>query len=194
MDGQGDDVHVWEHCLDLARGFDAGLVWQADVYQDDARADASCLGQRFRHVQDLASVCGLEYDVDEDFPIGTQTGLDEIFFITLIRLTPGIPYFLQNWILAVAQLDLVRFLVLSVAIQMIYVTGFVDRDATTCAESIYFSYQSLYFSYDVRLRVSDRLNAQGTLVTKLRIFEAAPVARPAVRPAVRARRTMLVYQ
>ncbi|MFO0690930.1 MAG: hypothetical protein U0900_19695 [Myxococcota bacterium] len=54
-----------------------------------------------------------------------DSGLDEIFFITLIRLTPGIPYFLQNWILAVAQLDLVRFLVLSVAIQMIYVTGFV---------------------------------------------------------------------
>lgn len=51
--------------------------------------------------------------------------LDEILFITLIRLTPGIPYFLQNLILACAQLDLLRFMVLSVAIQMIYVTGFV---------------------------------------------------------------------
>ncbi|MBK7949215.1 MAG: hypothetical protein IPK00_10860 [Deltaproteobacteria bacterium] len=54
-----------------------------------------------------------------------ESGFDEILFITLIRLTPGIPYFLQNLILAVAQLDLIRFLVLSVAIQMIYVTGFV---------------------------------------------------------------------
>jgi len=51
--------------------------------------------------------------------------LDEVLFITLIRLTPGIPYFLQNLILACAQLDLMRFMVLSVAIQMIYVTGFV---------------------------------------------------------------------
>lgn len=51
--------------------------------------------------------------------------LDEALFITLIRITPGVPYFLQNLILAVADLDLMRFVVLSVAIQMIYVTGFV---------------------------------------------------------------------
>ena len=51
--------------------------------------------------------------------------LDEALFITLIRLTPGIPYFVQNVILAVADLDLMRFVVLSVALQMIYVTGFV---------------------------------------------------------------------
>lgn len=54
-----------------------------------------------------------------------DSGLDEALFITLIRLTPGIPYFFQNLILAVAKLDLMRFVVLSVAIQMIYVTGFV---------------------------------------------------------------------
>lgn len=54
-----------------------------------------------------------------------DSGFDEALFITLIRLTPGIPYFLQNLILAVAQLDLMRFVVLSVGIQMIYVTGFV---------------------------------------------------------------------
>lgn len=54
-----------------------------------------------------------------------DSALDEALFITLIRLTPGVPYFLQNVILAVAQLDLMRFVVLSVAIQMIYVTGFV---------------------------------------------------------------------
>lgn len=56
---------------------------------------------------------------------GFESGLDEAIFITLIRLTPGVPYFLQNWVLAVAQLDLLRFVVLSVGIQMIYVTGFV---------------------------------------------------------------------
>jgi len=54
-----------------------------------------------------------------------DSGLDEALFITLIRLTPGIPYFVQNLVLAVAKLDLMRFVVLSVAIQMIYVTGFV---------------------------------------------------------------------
>ncbi len=54
-----------------------------------------------------------------------ESSLDEALFITLIRLTPGFPYFLQNLILAAAQLDLMRFVVLSVAIQMIYVTGFV---------------------------------------------------------------------
>jgi uncharacterized membrane protein YdjX (TVP38/TMEM64 family) len=54
-----------------------------------------------------------------------DSALDEALFITLIRLTPGIPYFLQNLVLAVAKLDLLRFVVLSVAIQMIYVTGFV---------------------------------------------------------------------
>lgn len=54
-----------------------------------------------------------------------ESPLDEALFITLIRLTPGVPYFVQNVILAVADLDLLRFLVLSVAIQMIYVTGFV---------------------------------------------------------------------
>lgn len=54
-----------------------------------------------------------------------DSALDEALFITLIRLTPGIPYFLQNLILACARLDLMRFMVLSVAIQMIYVTGFV---------------------------------------------------------------------
>jgi uncharacterized membrane protein YdjX (TVP38/TMEM64 family) len=54
-----------------------------------------------------------------------ESGLDEALFITLIRLTPGIPYFVQNLILAVAKLDLMRFVVLSVGIQMIYVTGFV---------------------------------------------------------------------
>ena len=51
--------------------------------------------------------------------------LDEVLFITLIRLTPGVPYFVQNVILAVADLDLMRFVFLSVALQMIYVTGFV---------------------------------------------------------------------
>ena len=54
-----------------------------------------------------------------------ESGLDEALFITLVRLTPGVPYFLQNLVLAVAQLDLLRFVVLSVAIQMINVTGFV---------------------------------------------------------------------
>lgn len=51
--------------------------------------------------------------------------LDEALFITLVRLTPGIPYFLQNVILAAARLDAVRFVVLSVTIQMMYATGFV---------------------------------------------------------------------
>jgi uncharacterized membrane protein YdjX (TVP38/TMEM64 family) len=51
--------------------------------------------------------------------------LDEALFITLIRLTPGLPCFLQNVILAVADLDRMRFVGLSVGIQMLYGTGFV---------------------------------------------------------------------
>jgi uncharacterized membrane protein YdjX (TVP38/TMEM64 family) len=50
---------------------------------------------------------------------------DQILFISLIRITPGIPYFLQNLILALAGVDRLPFLLISVPVQMIYATGFV---------------------------------------------------------------------
>ena len=50
---------------------------------------------------------------------------DQTLFITLIRLTPGIPYFVQNWLLALSGVDRLRFISISVAIQMLYATGFV---------------------------------------------------------------------
>jgi uncharacterized membrane protein YdjX (TVP38/TMEM64 family) len=54
-----------------------------------------------------------------------ETRSDQTLFITLIRLTPGIPYFVQNWLLALSGVDRLRFISISVAIQMLYATGFV---------------------------------------------------------------------
>ena len=50
---------------------------------------------------------------------------DQNLFITLVRITPGIPYFLQNLVLALAGVDRVPFVLISVAVQMIYATGFI---------------------------------------------------------------------
>ncbi len=54
-----------------------------------------------------------------------ETRSDQRLFITLIRLTPGIPYFVQNWVIGLAGVDRAPFVMISVAIQMIYATGFV---------------------------------------------------------------------
>jgi len=54
-----------------------------------------------------------------------ETKADQRLFITLIRMTPGVPYFLQNLVLALAGVDRLPFLLISVSVQMIYATGFV---------------------------------------------------------------------
>lgn len=53
------------------------------------------------------------------------TRSDQILFITLIRITPGVPYFVQNWVLALSGVDLAPFVAISVAIQMLFAAGFV---------------------------------------------------------------------
>ncbi|MEZ4333206.1 MAG: hypothetical protein R3F35_15705 [Myxococcota bacterium] len=84
--------------------------------------------------------------------------LDEALFILLVRLTPGIPYFLQNVILAAARLDLVRFVVLSVAIQMIYATGFIVLGRSAFDGSLVWLLAALAFL--VALTVAARLLAR----------------------------------
>lgn len=46
-------------------------------------------------------------------------------FTTVIRITPGFPYFLQNLILGIAGVERTRHLLISLPIQMFYATGFV---------------------------------------------------------------------
>lgn len=50
---------------------------------------------------------------------------DQLLFATVVRVTPGIPYFLQSWAIVLAGIRRGVFVVLSVAVQMVYATGFV---------------------------------------------------------------------
>jgi uncharacterized membrane protein YdjX (TVP38/TMEM64 family) len=50
---------------------------------------------------------------------------DEVLFITLIRITPGIPYFVQSWVIGLADVARGPFLGITLAIQMLYAAGFV---------------------------------------------------------------------
>lgn len=43
----------------------------------------------------------------------------------IIRITPGIPFFLQNYFLGVSRVPFVKYLLISVSIQLFYTTGFV---------------------------------------------------------------------
>lgn len=50
---------------------------------------------------------------------------DQIVFATLLRVTPGLPFFLQSWTIVLAGIERLPFLLLSVGIQMIYAAGFI---------------------------------------------------------------------
>ncbi len=50
---------------------------------------------------------------------------DQLLFATVVRVTPGIPYFVQSWAIVLAGIRRDVFVVLSVGIQMVYATGFV---------------------------------------------------------------------
>jgi len=50
---------------------------------------------------------------------------DELLLILLVRITPGIPFFAQNLLLGLADVDLLLALLVSLPIQMIFATGFV---------------------------------------------------------------------
>lgn len=54
-----------------------------------------------------------------------RSASDETLLIVLVRVTPGIPYFVQSWTLGLAGVHRLRFLGLTLAIQMVYATGFV---------------------------------------------------------------------
>ena len=51
---------------------------------------------------------------------------DETQFIVLVRITPGPPLFMQTYVLGFAQVGFVRYLVLSMLIQMFYVFAFLS--------------------------------------------------------------------
>ena len=50
---------------------------------------------------------------------------DQLLFLLVMRVTPGIPYFVQSWAVALAGIDRLRFVVVSVLVQMFYAAGFV---------------------------------------------------------------------
>ncbi len=50
---------------------------------------------------------------------------DETLLIALVRITPGFPYSLQNWVLGLAGVGLIRFLAITLVIHMMYASGFV---------------------------------------------------------------------
>lgn len=50
---------------------------------------------------------------------------DQMLFLSVMRVTPGIPYFVQSWAVVLAGIDRTRFVLVSVGVQMVYATGFV---------------------------------------------------------------------
>lgn len=50
---------------------------------------------------------------------------DQMLFLSIMRVTPGIPYFVQSWAVVLAGIDRTRFVLVSVGVQMVYATGFV---------------------------------------------------------------------
>ena len=50
---------------------------------------------------------------------------DQLMFLAVMRITPGIPYFIQSWAIVLAGVDRARFVLISVVVQMFYATGFV---------------------------------------------------------------------
>jgi len=51
---------------------------------------------------------------------------DETQFILLLRITPGTPLFMQTYALGFAQVNFIRYLILSMLIQMFYVFAFLS--------------------------------------------------------------------
>jgi uncharacterized membrane protein YdjX (TVP38/TMEM64 family) len=54
-----------------------------------------------------------------------NTKADQSLLIALIRVTPGIPYFLQNLVLGLADVDRWRFIAITLPIHVGYAAGFV---------------------------------------------------------------------
>jgi uncharacterized membrane protein YdjX (TVP38/TMEM64 family) len=54
-----------------------------------------------------------------------STMREQILLITMVRITPGPPYFLQSLVLGLAGVDLLPFLLISLPVHMIFAVGFV---------------------------------------------------------------------
>jgi uncharacterized membrane protein YdjX (TVP38/TMEM64 family) len=59
------------------------------------------------------------------YSIPKLAAADEIPFILLFRVTPGMPLVIQNYLLGLAEVNFRRYLVISVAVQSVYALGFV---------------------------------------------------------------------
>jgi uncharacterized membrane protein YdjX (TVP38/TMEM64 family) len=54
-----------------------------------------------------------------------ETKADQSLFIAFVRVTPGFPYFLQNLVLGLADVDRWRLVLITLPIHLAYATGFV---------------------------------------------------------------------
>jgi len=54
-----------------------------------------------------------------------REGSEELMLIVLVRITPGLPFFAQNLLLGLANVDRLRSLLISLPIQMVFAAGFV---------------------------------------------------------------------
>lgn len=55
----------------------------------------------------------------------SQAGRDELWLVVLVRIAPGVPFFAQNLVLGLANVDRARSLAVSLPIQMVFACGFV---------------------------------------------------------------------
>ncbi len=51
---------------------------------------------------------------------------EETLWVLLLRVTPGVPLFVQNYLLGLAQVRFVRYLVISFPVQLAYAVAFVS--------------------------------------------------------------------
>lgn len=54
-----------------------------------------------------------------------REGSDVLAFVVLVRIAPGVPFFAQNLVLGLADVDRMRSLVVSLPIQLVFASGFV---------------------------------------------------------------------
>jgi uncharacterized membrane protein YdjX (TVP38/TMEM64 family) len=59
------------------------------------------------------------------YSVPKLSAADEIPFILLFRVTPGMPLVVQNYLLGLAEVNFRRYLLISLAVQSVYALGFV---------------------------------------------------------------------
>lgn len=58
-------------------------------------------------------------------PPQLRDGGDALAFVVLVRIAPGVPFFAQNLVLGIADVDRLRSLAVSLPIQLLFASGFV---------------------------------------------------------------------